>query len=117
MSVGRCITSRRTVLLSLLVCLVFLTFPAQMADGFLKTRLDVLFNKQIHKRHLRFSHNFLDKIEIRKLMGRNLCNNWDSEFNEAENYCKSDKLLNKSYYNFPTLESTSQYDEKYYIAF
>lgn len=51
MSVGRCITSRRTVFLSLLICLVFLTFPAQMADGFLKTRLDVLFNKQIHKRH------------------------------------------------------------------
>lgn len=112
MSVGRCITSRRTVFLSLLICLVFLTFPAQMADGFLKTRLDVLFNKQIHKRHrvvafcvilvsviiFSIKSRFEDQwVEILARIGSGKLT--------KQNYCKNDKVLHTSYYDFPSLEN------------
>lgn len=50
-------------------------------------------------------------------MGRNLRKNWEWKINEAENYCKNDKVLHTSYYDFPSLENTLQYDDKYYIAF
>lgn len=50
-------------------------------------------------------------------MDRNLRKNWESKINETENYRKNGKVLHTSYYDFPSLENTLQYEEKYYIVF
>lgn len=46
MSVGRCIISRSPILLSLLICLAFLTFPARM-PLYIKIGSNVPFNKRL----------------------------------------------------------------------